>query len=323
MLKIGDLRLKSNIILAPMSGVTDLPFRMLNHRFGCELCFIEMINARCLGHKSKKTAQMMATNETDKPLGVQLLGCEPVFIERGMDVLNKYSFDILDFNAACPERKVTKRGEGASLLKNPVKLQGLLRIVVKRSPVPVTVKIRTGWNTDSVNASEVAKFCQDAGVKAIFIHGRTKEQLYSGIVDYKTISRVKKSVNIPVIGSGDVFSAQLAKKMFDEAGCDGILVARGALGNPWIFNEIKHYLKTGKEPARPAMQEIIQTMIEHLDSCVDFFGEKYGVVIFRKFFGWYTKGFKKIRPLREKICRAKTKEQAVSFIQEIYVPQCR
>jgi tRNA-dihydrouridine synthase B len=323
MLKIGDLKLKSNLILAPMAGVTDLPFRTLNHRFGCELCFIEMINARCLGHKSKKTAQMLATNEADKPLGVQLLGCEPAFIERGMDVLNKYAFDILDFNAACPERKVTRRGEGASLLKDPAKLHGLLRIVVKRSPVPVTVKIRTGWDKDCVNAPEVAKFCQDAGVKAIFIHGRTKEQLYSGTVDYKTIGRVKKSVSIPVIGSGDVFSAQLAKKMFDETGCDGILIARGSLGNPWIFNEIKHFLETSKNLPRPGMEEIIRVMLEHLDSCIDFFGEKYGVVIFRKFFGWYTKGFKKIRPLREKVCRAKTKEQAVSVIKGIYVPQSR
>ena len=145
MLTIGTLKLHSNLILAPMAGVTDLPFRTLNHRFGAELCFVEMINARCLGHKSKKTQQMLSTNELDQPRGVQLLGCEPQFIRRGLDVLSRYTFDILDFNAACPERKVTRRGEGASLLKDPEKLQKLLTIVVKSVNVPVTVKIRTGW----------------------------------------------------------------------------------------------------------------------------------------------------------------------------------
>ncbi len=317
MLKIGSLKLHSNLILAPMAGVSDLPFRKLNHKFGCELAFIEMINARCLGHKSKKTAQMMATDKIDRPLGAQLLGCEPAYIERAMEVLAKYSFDVLDFNAACPERKVIRRGEGASLLQDPLKLAKLLKIVVKSSPVPVTVKIRAGWDSNSLNAPDVARYARDAGVKAVFIHGRTRQQLYSGSVDYHSIQQVKKAVDIPVIGSGDVFSAESAKKMFDETGCDGILVARGALGNPWIFEEIKHYLKTGKELPKPEMEEIIRVMLEHLDLAVDFFGPKYGVVIFRKFFGWYTKGFRKIRPLRETISRLKTRKDVEDVINQI------
>jgi tRNA-dihydrouridine synthase B len=327
MLKIGELKLHSNLILAPMAGVSDLPFRKLNHKFGCELAFIEMINARCLGHKSKKTAEMLATDKIDRPLGVQLLGSEPVYIERAMEILAKYSFDVLDFNAACPERKVTRRGEGASLLKDPLKLEELLRLVVKGSRAPVTVKIRTGWDKDSLNAPEIAMRCQDAGVKAIFIHGRTKQQLYSGGVDYQTIRRVKKSVSVPVIGSGDIFSPELAQKMFTETGCDGILVARGALGNPWIFEEIRHYLSTGRESPKPGMEEIINTMLEHLNLSVDFFGPKYGVVIFRKFFGWYTKGFRKIRPLRETISRLKTKKDVEDVISQICLvryprPEC-
>jgi tRNA-dihydrouridine synthase B len=317
MLTIGNLKLRSNLILAPMAGVSDLPFRKLNHKFGCELAFVEMINARCLGHKSKKTAEILRTDKIDKPLGMQLLGCEPAYIERAMDVLVKYKFDLLDFNAACPERKVTRRGEGASLLQEPEKLAKLLKIVVRRSPVPVTVKIRTGYDKDSINAPEVACYARDAGVKAIFIHGRTKQQLYSGSVDYETIRKVKKAVDVPVIGSGDVFSGELAKKMFGETGCDGILVARGALGNPWIFEEIRHYLKTGHEPPKPEMEEIIRTMLEHLDLSVEFFGPKYGVVIFRKFFGWYTKGFRKIRPLRETISRLKTRKDVEEVINQI------
>jgi len=317
MLTIGNLTLRSNLILAPMAGVTDLPFRTLNHRFGAELCFVEMINARCLGHKSKKTQQMLSTNESDKPLGVQLLGCEPQFIRRGLDVLAQYTFDILDFNAACPERKVTRRGEGASLLKDPLKLQKLLAIVVKRVNVPVTIKIRTGWDSDSINAVEISRMAEDAGIKAIFIHGRTKQQLYAGSVDYPAIAAVKKAVMIPVIGSGDVFSPPLAEKMFTETGCDGILIARGALGNPWIFSQIRHYLKKHEELSVPSVNEIIGTMKEHLGLCVDFFGEKYGVIIFRKFFGWYTKGFRKIRALREKATSARTRAEVEAVISRI------
>jgi len=319
MLKIGDLKLSSNLILAPMAGVSDLPFRLLNHKFGCNLGFVEMINARCLGYKNKKTRSMLSTAEEDKPLGVQLLGCEEDFIKKAMEVLPRFKFDVLDFNAACPERKVVRRGEGASLLKDPAKLNKLLKIVVRASPVPVTVKIRAGWDKDSINARDVGLYCQDAGVKALFIHGRTKTQEYSGSVDYKVIADVKKHLKIPVIGSGDVFSAELAKKMFDETGCDGVLLARGSLGNPWIFKEIRYLLKYGKSPARPDKGEIIRTMLEHLGLSVDFHGPRVGVVSFRKFFIWYTSGFRAIRPLREKICRAKTKEEAESLIHQISV----
>jgi len=315
MLEIGSLKLSSNLILSPMAGVSDFPFRLLNRKFGAELAFVEMINARSLGHKSKKTQQMLFTNHKDKPLGVQLLGCEENFIQRALDVLQKYEFDLLDFNAACPAKKVTRRGEGASLLKEPKKLNQLLKLVVKNSGVPVTVKIRAGQDKDSLNAEEAALYAQDAGIGALFIHGRTKTQGYSGTVDYKIIKAVKNALTIPVIASGDILSAQLAKKMFDETGCDGIAVARGSLGNPWIFKQIKEYLTYGKMISRPAPGEIMQTMLEHLGLCIDFYGEKVGVVIFRKFMNWYTRGFRKIRPLREKSSRVKTKEEIIKLTE--------
>lgn len=316
MLEIGSLKLPSNLILSPMAGISDLPFRLLNRKFGAELAFVEMINARSLGYKSKKTRLMLSTNAQDKPLGVQLLGCEPNFIQRAMDILQKYEFDLLDFNAACPAKKVTRRGEGASLLKEPRKLQQLLKLVVKNSRVPVTVKIRAGQDKDSLNAEEAALYAQDAGISALFIHGRTKTQGYSGTVDYKIIKAVKNALAIPVIASGDILSAQLAKKMFDETACDGIAVARGSLGNPWIFKEIKEYLAHGKMISRPSPAEIMQTMLEHLGLCIDFYGERVGVVIFRKFMSWYTRGFRKIRPLREKSSRVKTREEIIKLSED-------
>lgn len=318
MLKIGTLKIPSGVILAPMAGITDLPFRMLNRKFGCELAFVEMINVRSVSHNSKKTKQMLSSCEDDLLLGIQLLGCEPLYIQHALSTLRKnYKFDILDFNAACPAKKVTRRGEGASLLREPKKLQALLKLLIVDSAVPVTVKIRAGWDNDSVNAKDVALFAQDAGIDALFIHGRTKSQEYSGNVDYKIIKEVKKALDIPVIASGDIFSAKMAKKMFDETGCDGITVARGALGNPWIFQEIAQFLKNNREIERPKPDELISIMIEHLDACIDFYKERNGVMIFRKFFAWYTKGFRKVRTLREKASRAKTRIDMLGIIEEL------
>jgi tRNA-dihydrouridine synthase B len=305
MLKIGDLELKSNLILAPMAGVSDLAFRMLNRKFGCELAFAEMLNCRSLSHKSRRTRQMLESSPRDRPLGLQLLGCEPKFILKAMDVLSRYEFDLLDFNAACPAKKVVRRGEGASLLREPKKLHKLLKLLVSNSPIPVTLKIRSGWDRDSINAVEVALLAQDAGVSALFIHGRTKLQGYSGGVDYQVIRRVKEASAIPVIASGDILSAELISKMFAETGCDAVAVARGALGNPWIF----------RDSERPGINELVETMLEHLDSCVDLYGERIGVVKFRKFFGWYTKGLRKVRPLREQSSRVKTKAEMSAVLE--------
>ena len=297
-----------------MAGVSDLPFRMLNRQFGAELAFVEMINARSISHKSKRTQSMLSSGPKDKPLGVQLLGCEEQFILKALDVLKGYKFELLDFNAACPAKKVVRRKEGAGLLKEPKKLKKLLKLVVKNSTVPVTVKIRTGWDKDCVNAKEVALYAQDAGIAGLFIHGRTKVQGYSGAVDYAAIREVKKALDIPVIASGDILSAQLAQKMLNETNCDGLVIARGSFGNPWIFKEIKEFLKTGKILPKPAKDVVIKIMLKHLASSIDFYGERNGVVLFRKFFGWYTRGFRRIRPLREKSSRAKTRSEMEEII---------
>lgn len=316
MLNIGKLKLTSNLILSPLAGISDLAFRMLNRKFGCELAFVEMLNCRSISHKSKRTKQMLSTCAADKPLAVQLLGCEPKFILRALEVLDEYKFSLLDFNAACPAPKVVRRGEGAGLLKEPQKLSQLLKLIKNNSRFPLSVKIRTGWDSSSVNCREVALGAEDAGVQAVFLHGRTKAQGYSGSVDYEQIRQVKKALGIPVIASGDVLSAELAKKMLDETGCDGLAIARGALGNPWIFKEIEGAFDNSAYPERPGLAEIIATMKTHLHACCELYGERIGVIRFRKFFGWYTKGFKKIRPLREKSSGAKSAKEMVGIIEE-------
>lgn len=301
-----------------MAGITDLPFRMLCRRFGAELAFVEMINCRSISHKNRRTKQMLASLPKDKPLGMQILGCEEQYILRALEVLRGYAFDLLDFNAACPSKKVVRRGEGSGLLKEPKKLKKILKLVVKNSWLPVTVKIRLGWDKDSVNAKDIALLAQDCGVNALFIHGRTKTQGYSGQVDYNMIREVKKVLDIPLIASGDIFSGLLAKKMLDETGCDGLAVARGSLGNPWIFKEIKEYLKSGKIIHRPKEENIAKVLREHLDSSLDFYGERNGIVIFRKFYIWYTKGLCKVRRLRERSSRARTRPEVESIIQEAF-----
>lgn len=315
MLEIGKLKLKSKFILSPMSGVSDLPFRLLNRKFGCELAFVEMINCRSISHKSRRTQEMISTSPEDKPLGIQILGCEAGFVAKALDVISGYDFDLLDFNAACPAKKVVNRGEGASLLKEPKKLHKLLKLVVENSGLPVTVKIRTGWDKNLINARDIALLAEDAGVRGLFIHGRTKLQGYSGSVDYRVIGEVKKALQIPVIASGDIFSAPLIRKMFDETGCDGIAIARGSLGNPWIFRQAEEFLNTGRIPEKPAINEIAGIMAGHLKASVDFYGERVGVVRFRKFFIWYTKGLRKIRPLRDKVSAAKTQGAVTNIIK--------
>jgi tRNA-dihydrouridine synthase B len=317
MLKIGKLQLPSNVLVAPLAGVSDSAYRLICREFGASFTFIEMINARALSHKNKITKKMLATDPKDRPIGVQLLGCEVPYVERAIEVLEKYDFDLLDFNAACPVKKVCRRGEGAALMKEPEKLQEILKAIVSKWKKPVTIKIRSGWDENSKNAVEISRLSQDCGIQAIFVHGRDRKQFYKGTVDYKIIADVKKSVSIPVIASGDIFSAQHAKKMFDETGCDGILIARGGLGNPWIFKEVSAYFENGRIPEAPNTDEIINALLHHLELSIAEHGEKKAVPIMRKFVGWYFKGRRFVRPLRQSINPVKTKKEFTEAIEAL------
>lgn len=302
------------VILAPLAGVSDLPFRLITRKLGCPLAFTEMINARALGLTNGRTLNLLQTSPLDSPLGVQLLAREPDHLKEALDVLDDYPCALIDLNAACPVRKVTRKGEGAALLKEPDVLAKLVETLVARAHVPVTVKIRSGWDRDSVNAPEIARRVAEAGADAVCIHGRTRNQGYGGKADIKVIRAVKEAVSIPVIASGDIFSAAAAMKVWDETGCDGIMVARGALGNPWIFREIAAAREGRPIPARPSLEELKATMREHLILSVQHLGERMGVINFRKFFIWYTKGLKNARSLRPKAVLLNTAGQMEGFI---------
>jgi tRNA-dihydrouridine synthase B len=317
-LKIGTIELPFPVMLAPMAGVSDLPFRLISRSFGAPLAFTEMIDVRAISHRDKRTRKMLISSPLDRPLGVQLLAADEKYVAGALDVLVEHDFDLLDFNAACPTPKVTRKGKGAALLKEPRKLGAILKILVEYATVPVTVKIRTGWDADSVNAREVALYAEDAGISALFIHGRTKTQGYSGTVDYQNIKEVKDALKIPVIASGDNLSLMLIKRMFDETGCDGVAVARGALGNPWIFREAISLFQDGALiAAGPTMDERIATIKKHFDLVIEYSGEERGIGIFRKFLIWYTKGLRGIKPLRDKAFRTNKKAQFLEIIEEL------
>jgi len=315
MLKIGSVTLPTNILLAPLAGISDWPFRAVCREHGARFAFIEMINARAIAHHSKKTKRMLTSDPTDRPLGVQILGCELPYVLKGLEVMETFPHDILDFNAACPVRKVCRRGEGANLMREPGKLKELLQALVKHSSRPVTIKLRSGWDTASLNAVDIARLAEDCGIAAVFIHGRTREQFYRGSVDYTVIAAVKKAVRVPVIGSGDVLSAPLARRMFDETGCDGVLVARGALGHPWIFREIETLLTTGREREPVPASVILNTLQRHLAFSIDLYTEKRAIKIMRKFVGWYMKGQPNIRAIRQSVSTAHSREELFAALR--------
>ena len=303
--------LKNNIYMAPMAGVTDRVFRALVHSHGAGLTFSEMVSAKSIVYRNKNTARLLENAPHVRPWAVQFFGHEPEILAEAIHMLEDCPFDIVNINMGCPMPKIVKNGEGAALMTNPPLAGRMIEAAVRASSRPVTVKIRKGFTPSSLNAIEMAKIAEAAGAANITVHGRTRDQYYTGTADWEAIAAVKKAVKIPVIGNGDIFSAEVAVKRLQESGCDGIMIARGAMGNPWIFSRTVAYLETGVMPPEPTQEEIIKTAIAHLNAVAE---EKSNIVEMRKHLSWYTKGMHSSAELRSKINSAKTSQEMEALL---------
>lgn len=308
-LKIGNVVLDNSYVLGPMAGVTDLPFRLLCREQGAGLLCMEMISAKGIYYNNKNTESMLQIHPDETPVSLQLFGSDPKIVSEMAKRIEERPFAILDINMGCPVPKVVKNGEGSALMKEPKLVYELVSAVVKAIEKPVTVKIRKGFDDDHVNAVEIAKIIEEAGAAAVAVHGRTREQYYSGQADWDIIRRVKEAVHIPVIGNGDVTSPEKAEAMQRQTGCDGVMVARGAQGNPWIFSELISYEKTGQIPPRPDVGKIREMMLRHARMQIAYKGEKAGIREMRKHVAWYTKGLHGSARFREEINRVESYEE--------------
>jgi len=301
MLKIGNIILENNLILAPMAGVTDLPFRLLCKEQGAALLCMEMISAKAILYGSKKTELLMEIDKREHPVSLQLFGSDPDIMGEIAGRIEERPFEILDINMGCPVPKIVNNGEGSALMQNPKLVGEIVSKVVKSTKKPVTVKIRKGFDEDHVNAVEIAKIIEDSGAAAVAVHGRTREQFYSGTADWGIIRQVKEAVKIPVIGNGDILCAEDVIRMKEETGCDGFMIGRGAQGNPWIFQQILHYFQYGTAPLKPSFEEVTEMLLRHARMLLDFKGEYTGIREIRKHAAWYTGGYKHSAKLRGKI----------------------
>ena len=290
-LKIGSVELDNNVILGPMAGISDLPFRLLCHEQGAGLVCMEMVSAKAITYKNKNTDKLMDIHPSEHPVSLQLFGSEPDVMAEATRMIADKPYDILDVNMGCPVPKVVGNGEGSALMKKPELIEEIVKALVSATDRPVTVKIRKGFNDNSINAVECALAAQQGGAAAVAVHGRTREQYYSGKADWSIIAKVKDVVNIPVIGNGDVVDGPSAKALFEETGCDGIMIARAAQGNPWIFREVVSYLKGEGTPDRPSPQEVYDTVMRHADLQLEYKGEYIGIREMRKHVSWYTAGY--------------------------------
>ena len=317
-LTIGNVTLENNLILAPMAGVTDLPFRLLCKEQGAGLLCTEMVSAKAIYFKNKNTRSLMQILPEERPVSLQLFGSEPDLMGLIARQIEEEPFDILDINMGCPVPKVVNNGEGSALMKNPKLVGEIVRKVSSSIKKPLTVKIRKGFTGESVNAVEIAKIIEDAGASAVAVHGRTREQYYSGKADWDIIRRVKEAVSIPVIGNGDVDSPESARRLLEETGCDGIMIGRAARGNPWIFGRISSYLENGAMPPEPSIPEVRDMILRHAQLQIEYKGEYTGMREMRKHVAWYTAGMPHSAAVRLQVNEVETYEQLERLVETFY-----
>ncbi len=314
-LQIGNIKLKNNVVLAPMAGVTDLPYRLLCIEQGVGLVYTELISAKGLYYENDKTNTMLVTDSREKPSTIQIFGSDAKIMGAIAKKLNDIDFDILDINMGCPAPKIVKNGDGSALMKDPENVRAIITEVVKNSEKPVTFKIRKGWDDTSINAVEIAKIGEDCGAAAVAVHGRTRDQFYSGVADYDIIRDVKKAVSIPVIGNGDIVDYKSAQHMLDYTGCDGIMIGRGAQGNPFIFKEITTYLETGEILPKPSTDEVLNMALRHTRDLLEYKGDYTGIREARKHLAWYIKGLKNAAVAKTLLNTANTYDEVVEIFE--------
>jgi len=316
-LQIGNVQLDNNLILAPMAGVTDLPFRLLCKEQGAGLLCMEMVSAKAIYYNNKNTESLLAIDDREPPVSLQLFGSDADIVSEMAKRIEERPFSILDINMGCPVPKVVNNGEGSALMKNPKLVEEIVTKTVKAIHKPVTVKIRKGFDEEHVNAVEIARIAEASGAAAVAVHGRTREQYYHGKADWDIIRQVKEAVCIPVIGNGDVRSPKDAERMLQETGCDGIMIGRGVQGNPWIFRQILHFMETGEQLLAPSVPEVKETMRRHVRLLAECKGEYTAVREMRKHVAWYTAGLPNSARLRARVNEVESLEELEVLISQI------
>lgn len=316
-LQIGNVKLENDLILGPMAGVTDLPFRLLCKEQGAGLLCMEMVSAKGIMYNNKNTKFLLTIDERERPVSLQLFGSDADIISEQAKRIEELPFDILNINMGCPVPKIVNNGDGSALMKNPLLAGEIIEKTARAIQKPVTVKIRKGFDEEHINAVEMAHIAQESGAAAIAVHGRTREQYYSGKADWEIIRKVKEAVKIPVIGNGDVWTPQDAIDMRKQTGCDGVMIGRGAQGNPWIFKQILHYEQTGELLEKPSPQEVTEMILRHAKMQMEFKGEYTGMREIRKHAAWYTAGYKNSAKLRGKINETETYEELKELLSHL------